>query len=354
VFNLATDADDPALNFAVGWVEALAQRVGHVDVVTMRAGRYRLPRNVRVWSLGKERGLSEPRRAALFYRHLLSILRRRTIDACFSHMTPLFTIMAAPVLRPLGVPIVTWYAHRHVSWAVRVAHHLSDRVVASVPSAYRYRRDRLELLGQGIDAATFTPGTGSPESPPRVASVGRLSPIKDLATLIDAVAILRGRSLEVSCALVGEAPERDRSYAEGLRDRAGAAGVAGAVCFPGAAVGDALVDWYRRSTFHVNLAPTGAIDKAALEAMACGRPSLASNVSFADTFGRWSERLLFRQGDAADLAEKLAALLAMDASTREAMAAELRASVLERHSLDRLADRLVELLGELRRRPAAA
>ena len=39
LFNLATDADDPALGFTTGWINALATHGANVHVITMRAGR---------------------------------------------------------------------------------------------------------------------------------------------------------------------------------------------------------------------------------------------------------------------------------------------------------------------------
>src|SRR5688572_14425989 len=90
LFNLATDADDPILGFASGWIRALARHAEFIDVVTMRVGRVHLPANVRVFSVGKERGYSEARRATEFYRILQALLVGRHYDACFAHMMPLF------------------------------------------------------------------------------------------------------------------------------------------------------------------------------------------------------------------------------------------------------------------------
>ena len=110
-FNLATDVDDPVLGFTSRWIQAIATKVERIHVITMRAGRIELPENVRCDSVGKEAGYSRPRRIVEFYRILLEVLRNEPVDACFSHMFPLFTVPAAPLLRPKGVPIVTWYAH---------------------------------------------------------------------------------------------------------------------------------------------------------------------------------------------------------------------------------------------------
>jgi len=110
-----------------------------------------------------------------------------------------------------------------------------------------------------------------------------------------------------------------------------------------------LPNWYRRCTVHVNLTPTGFGDKVAWEAMACGRPCLAANEGFRETLGRWATDLLFRHGDAPDLAQKLENLFKMDKKRLKAIGEELRQGVLERHSLERLAERLLALFKEVRR-----
>ena len=104
--NLAIDVNDPVLGFATHWICAFAKRVEQIHVITMRRGSVRLPSNVQVYSVGKEKGYSEPRRAFEFYRLLRYILSDNQIDVCFSHMIPIFTILAAPVLRRRRIPIV--------------------------------------------------------------------------------------------------------------------------------------------------------------------------------------------------------------------------------------------------------
>ena len=68
MFNLATDAENSALGFAISWIAELAKHVAAIDVITMYAGKYDLPEHVRVYSVGKEKNNSEPRRFIEFYR----------------------------------------------------------------------------------------------------------------------------------------------------------------------------------------------------------------------------------------------------------------------------------------------
>ncbi len=104
-----------------------------------------------------------------------------------------------------------------------------------------------------------------------------------------------------------------------------------------------IVQWYRRCLAHVNLCPPGGLDKAALEAMACGKPCLVANEGFRETLGHWASHLLFRPGHAEDLAYKLEKLLAMSESHRRAIGTDLRHSVIEQHDLKRLANQLMSV-----------
>lgn len=346
LFNLATDTDDPILGFTAGWVRALADRAEVVHVITMREGRHDLPGNVSVHSVGKENGFSEPRRAAEFYRILTRLLRDDRVDVCFSHMMPLFTVMAAPLLKYRRIPIVTWYAHPRLTLTLQVAHHCSDRLVSAIADSYPYRKDKLAVIGHGIDTDEFTPAGGSAVQEGMILCVGRLSPAKDHRTLIDAASLLRQtRTGAFRVVLVGgTAVSRDREYLRSLRERVKQLKLEDAIAFEPPVRRRELPSWYRRCTVHVNLAANGSIDKVALEAMACGRPSLVANEGFRETMGKYADSLVFRHGDATDLAEKLSRVLRLRSRERDQLGRYLCARVLRLHSLDRLAQRLIDIL----------
>ena len=346
LFNLATDADDPILGFTTRWIQALAKRVEFIHVITMRAGKVEVPENVQVYSVGKEKGYSEPRRAVEFYRHLFRVLREDCIDACFSHMIPIFTILAAPVLKAKRIPIVTWYAHPSLTWILKLAHHLSDRMVASVATAYPYRKDKLVVVGQGIDTDFFCPNGSHPEEPPMILCVGRLSPVKDHPTLIRAAALLRERYQKPFRVVIlgGPAGPRDEPYARSLHQLVEELNLRDIVSFHPPVPQSTLLNWYRRCTVLVNMTPTGSGDKVVWEVMACGRPCLAANEGFRETMGEYAESLLFSYGDPASLAERLLWLLHLPPEEIQRIGIFLRGRVILFHSLDGLVERLVKLL----------
>ena len=349
-FNLATDVDDPILGFGTRWICALAKRVEFIHVITMRAGRVEVPDNVRVYSVGKEKGYSEPRRVIEFYRFLFRILREDRIDACFSHMIPIFTILAAPVLRPKSIPLVTWYAHRQVTPTLKWAHHFSDRMVSIDRSSYPVAHDKLIAVGHGIDTDFFSPDTAPPsDRSPLLLSVGRISPIKDPITLVEAIHLLRQRGHSLRCALVGSSPDQRNVYADEVSQKVKALDLEESVQFIGPVPNHQVAQWYQRSFAHVNCSPPDhSLDKAVLEAMACGKPSLSSTLGFKETMEKWADRLLFQHSNPEDLAKKIEGLLRLTDAERQAMGLSLRQSVVKRHDLEQLADRIVALLGSLR------
>lgn len=352
LFNLATDADDPILGFATGWIRALAQRVELINVVTMRAGRIDVPPNVSVHSVGKEKGYSEARRAVEFYRLLFRITRAGPIDACFSHMMPLFTILAAPVLKPLRIPIVTWYAHPSATRTLKLAHRFSDRMVTSIATSYPYKQDKLLLLGHGIDGDIFSPGEPAlPQPMATILCVGRLSPVKDHVTLLRAAKLLRQRWSQPFRVVILGAPgsARDDAHIRWLRKQVEELHLEDTVFFEPPTPITGLPVWYRGCTVHVNLTPNGFVDKVALEAMSCAKPCLIANEGFRETLGQFADQLLFRHGDAEHLAERLLALLRLDDRRRDEIGRYLHGRVVQLHSLKNLTHNLLEVLENAKR-----
>ena len=345
LFNLVTDVKHPILGFTTQWIRELAARVESIDVITMRAGEIDVPPNVRVHSVGAELGHSEPRRALEFYRHLFRILRTRRIDGCFSHMIQIFSVLAGPVLRAKGIPLITWYAHPQLSLSLKLGHCFSNRMVTSLPGAYPYRKNKLSVIGQGIDTARFSPAESPAADDDLILCAGRISRVKNHATLLRAVAQMPRR---VRVVILGATVSADdEACAAELRALAAELHLEASVTFTPGVPPAELPAHYRRCAVHVNLTPAGFGDKVAWEAMSCGRPCLVANDDFRETLGEYADELLFRENDAADLAAKLTALLAKSAAERAAIGLSLRSQVERLHSLPRLADRILAELGSL-------
>ncbi len=374
LFNLATDENDPVLAFACDWIRLLAHKCDSIDVLTMQRGGYQLPDNVRVFSAGRERGWGRPRRAVNFTVQLLRLLASRHYDACFAHMIPLFAGLGGLWLRARGIPITLWYTHRQRSWQLWLGQAMSQRIVSADESSYPYPSDRLRVLGHGIDTGFYAPfphpttlpkneAATSPSAqeqrspfPPGggragdggglIVQVARLSAIKHQATTIQAVS-----ELPVRLALIGGVqPGFPDSYRAGLQSQIDDLGLSARCQLVGDQSREEVLAWYRRAAIAVNMSPPGLFDKAVLESMACGVPTIVANPAFAPLLGEHSDLLLTDSPeDAGGLRERIAQISRLSSRERAAIGAALRENVVRQHSLPRLIERLMSVLqtGEL-------
>jgi glycosyltransferase involved in cell wall biosynthesis len=160
-------------------------------------------------------------------------------------------------------------AHRWATHVTAVSDSVADSVVAlGVP------RSRITVIPNGVDADRFAIAPSGPallrrNGTPLVGSVGCLAPRKDYATLLDAMALMRGRRFDL--ALIGDGPER-----AALEARAAALGLEDRVRFLGERPDvDRLLP--EMDVFVLSSREEG-IPNALLEAMAAGRPSVATAV----------------------------------------------------------------------------
>lgn len=336
------DRKDWLLGFTHSWLKTLAARVDSLTVICLEQGETDLPPNVRVISLGKERGVGRVGRAWRLARALAASVGEA--DIAFAHMSPLFAIAAAPFVKPRRIPLVLWYANRNVNATLRLATALCDVVVTASPESFQLPTDKLRVLGHGIDPEQFSPlplgeGPGVRGEPPLILAVGRLSPIKRYELLIEAVKRLRARGIDLRCVIAGGDPPGDKAYGDSLRVLAD-----GCVDFIGSVPHTQIAAWYHQCSVAVNLCPTGGLDKVVLEAVFCKCPVVVTNRSFEPLLGEEGQAWLGIE-DADSVANALASILANQADAR-AKAERVRKRGLAEHSLEGLIERLVGVFGE--------
>lgn len=346
LFNLRTDADDHILGFTTRWLNALAPYYEHVDVLTTHKGRLNVADNVAVYSVGREVGAGRVRRVLKFYGVLGRLLASHRYDACFAHMQPLFAVLAAPLLKLRRVPITTWYTHRQLTRTITLAERVSFRVVSAVESSFPLHTPKLRALGHGIDTDFYKPAPQAYTGRARVLQVARLTQIKHQHILLEAA-----RDLDCEIVFVGDIPDGyEDAYKQRLMRQVADFGMAERVTFAGAQTPQQVRDWHHRATVAVNLSPAGLFDKAALEGMALGLPTIVSNPAFAPLMGTYDAHLhISAPDDVAALRERLQALCNMSATDRTAIGVHLRYGVVAHHSLHELVRKLITVMhtGEL-------
>jgi glycosyltransferase involved in cell wall biosynthesis len=168
--------------------------------------------------------------------------------------------------------------------------------------------------------------------------VGRLNPVKDLGTLLDAFAALATRgSFRTQLYLVGDGPERGM-----LEARRDALGLGERVTFLGARsdVSEVLT----AADAFVMSSKSEGLPMALLEAMAAGVPCIATAVGgIPDLFGD-DRGLSVPAQDALALADAMAAIV-RSPELRQRLVSNATANLVSHYALDAIANRYLGLLG---------
>ena len=347
------DRDDPILGFFHRWLIEFARHFDSVIVICLEERRHELPANVRVLSLGKEAGVSRMGYMRRFYSYIWH--ERRNYDRVFVHMNQIYVILGGLFWKLWNKKIGLWYAHRAVSLRLRVAACLADEIFTTAPESFGLQTEKLHVVGHGIDVESFMGeahhahsgrapraytlaelpvgsvlhGHDVPpsdyHSSPRLISVGRITRIKNLETLIEAIGLLRDDHPDIECVIIGpRVTPDDDSYFDELRSAVKSRGLQEMIHFKDAVPQSEIGAYYRDNDFNVNLTPTGGVDKVVLEGMAAGCVPLVSKEAFRPIFGAYADKLTFRFQDPTDLAAKIQALWRTD---RTAISAYLKDKV---------------------------
>jgi glycosyltransferase involved in cell wall biosynthesis len=161
-----------------------------------------------------------------------------------------------------------------------------------------------EIIHPAIDPVLFSPAA-TPHSPSSVLFVGTLTKAtryKGLATLLHAIGILRTRGVPVALEVAGDGDDL-RRYQEMARQL----GIGPHVSFSGMLRGQLLVDAYRRSAVVAVPSSFDNFPIVAVEAMACGKPVIASDVgAMRDLVLDGQTGFIVPAGDPGALADRLA------------------------------------------------
>ena len=331
------DPGHPALAATVPKIVALAALVDEVVVIADGAVEDVLPTNCRVRTFRASRKAG---RGARFEAALARELPGLRGGAVVAHMCPIYAVLAAPLVRPLRVPLLLWFTHWRPSRLLRAAERVSTAVVSVDRRSFPLRSGKVKAIGHGIDVSEFSclpPRSGDDL---RLLALGRYSRAKGLEVVLRAMAALGD---EVGLDVHGPALSADESehraelgrlVAElGLGER-----VTLADPVPRSQVLDLL------STHHalVNNMRAGAPDKVVYEAAASCVPVIASNPVF-DSLLEPEQR--FWRESPEELADRIREFAAMDAAARIELGKRLRERVEAGHSVESWARGVLDAAG---------
>lgn len=332
------DVNDDVLGFFHGWVEKLAEKAEEIYVIANFVGKLNLPQNVKILSLGKEKGYSRCWRYFLFYKNLFSILPK--IDGVFFHMCPEYVIAAGLLPKIFNKKTLLWYTHKSVNLKLRFAEKLVDRIFTASKESFRLPSKKIEITGHGIDINKFKRQNEKGKITIQnqkftIITAGRISPIKNLDVLIEVAEILKGKNFEFEIKIAGKpALKSDEAYFQKLENSIKEKGLGDKIIFLGSIPYAEIEKFYQSANLFINLSDTGSMDKAALEAMSCGVSVFTSNEAFKEIL----PEKYFTEKKPEIIAEKI---IKMENETRD-ISLRLRDYVIKNHNLDNLVEKIAK------------
>ena len=335
------DQNDQLLGFFIDWIKKFSEKFEKVTVLCLEKGEFSLPKNVKIVSLGKDHGVSKLRQLFTFYFLIFTL--RGEYDAVFVHMNPIWMVLGGPVWGVLRKKRFLWYTHKSVTAKLRWAEKLSDVILTASLESFRLKSKKVIVTGHGIDTDLFVADETKKirDGKLKILSVGRLAPVKNYETLIDACEKLKNswnKPFEVT--IIGEpALDQDKDYYSNMKSKIASLGLKENFNFVGKINHKDLPAYYQDHDVFVHMSKTGSVDKTLLEAMACGMHILSSNYS-ARAF--LPPQFLFTEGDAEGLALRLNQIAMGDISMK--VDSSLIIYVKEHHNLNSLINKISEII----------
>lgn len=339
------DKNDSILGFFHRWIEEFAKNCEKITVICLYKGECNLPDNVKVLSLGKERGVSRLKYLGSFYKYIIKY--RKEYDSVFVHMNQVYVILGGLLWKMMNKKISLWYTHKNVSVSLRLAEKLTDIIFTASKNSFRLSSKKLKVMGHGIDTNKFCPGdkVEKDNSVFNIITVGRISPVKKYEELIEAVdKIISGNLVDkkIRVKIVGGPVDSiGEKYLKKLQEIVSDKKLEDIITFTGALTNDNVVKHLQNSDLFVHMSQTGSLDKVVLEAMACEVLVLSNNKSIVDDVFAGNFDFLCYDNNNYLLRDKIVYIINMRKINIFDSGDNLRKIVTEKHNLNILVKKII-------------
>lgn len=340
------DRNDAIFAFSHLWVKTIAEQVETLIVIALSVGEYDLPANVKVYSLGKEKNVSKIKYILSFYKMIWK--ERKNYDTVFVHMNQVYVILGGLFWKLFNKKIELWYTHRKVSLSLKWAITLADVVFTAVGESMNVVTTKKRVVGHGIDTKSYLSEDRKKVFSNEkiiITSIGRITPIKNLETLIKAAKILLDKKLDLELHLIGpEVNSADIKYRYELDELVKNLELEERILFLGGKKPEELKEELWQSDISVNLCPTGGLDKAVIESICAGLHTYVANTAFKKYFREFSDDYLFEYKNENDLADKIEKMLNLPKQRSQEKLDILQKRFMENFDIKALIQNILDLL----------
>jgi mannosyltransferase len=255
------------------------------------------------------------------------------------------------LLRSLGWPlklVFTSAAQRHHTWITRWLIRRMDAIIATSEISASFLKRAASVIPHGVDTDSYAPPVDRAAAfaeaglPGRYAigCFGRVRAQKGTDVFVDAMCRLLPRYPDFTAVIVGAVTVEQTAFADELKKRIEAAGLASRIVITGELQIEQVQRWYQRLTIYAFTSRNEGFGLTLIEAMAVGAALVASRAGAAELVVEDGVTgVLTPTGDVDALVAALEPLM-RDPASAAAMGERARARVLAEFSLDAEANRI--------------
>lgn len=327
------DKNDPILGFFHRWIEEFAKYFNTVYVLCLEKGKYDLPKNVVVYSLGKEKRISKITYLIKFYYYIFKL--RKNYNTVFIHMNPIYIILGGVFWRFWHKKISLWYTHKNVNFLLRATERITNVIFTASSESFRLKSKKIKIVGHGIDTEYFIPSKDTSNKKNLFITIGRISQIKKLEVLIEAIDILKNEQLTIQLSIIGVENKSDK-YLRKIQNIIEQKKLFNQISLIKAKPNREMVNELHKASLFLHASETGSLDKAVLEAMSCGVPPVSSSEAFTDILSEYKDILFFEKNNPQSLANSIKKYISLPKEAKDKIKIYIRNIVISKHSLEHL------------------
>jgi glycosyltransferase involved in cell wall biosynthesis len=328
-------------SFFLNWILELQKHFSQVIVICLEEKEHDLPPEIKVLSLGKEKGNGRLKRVFLFWRYIRQ--EKNNYDQVLVHMNPEYVCLGGFWWRMWGKKIGLWYMHKSVDFKLRVATKLVDIIFTGTKESFRLVSKKVKVVGHGILVDFFNVWQKDLDKKNiKFITISRISEVKNILELVNFASKFQDLGYNFELKIIGEAKtDGDREYQHAVKEKITKDKLEEKVKLVGGMNNEQVRDELQGADIFLHTGNTGSLDKSWLEACATGLPALSSNdasVAILKQLNLMS--LVYDQTD--ELVDKVENLLNMNDSQFDLMIQKLRQEVETNHDLKKLINKIAK------------
>ena len=270
--NLSTNEKDISLGFSNSWLSKFADEFDSVDLISLNksSNNRTVFENVNIFGISESEKLSKIDKYFKIKNLVKDLTQKNDYAICFSHMSPLLSIIANRYNKNKRTISILWYTHPTPKELIKkivlyMSIFFNNQIVTASESSFPYFSKKVNVIGHAIDYDAFLIKKTNISNNDFVI-LSRISKSKNLELSIDS--FLKSKFNQHSITVIGDAvTDTDMEYKAFLIEKYR---TKNNVIFKGMIPHKELPNVLRSYSYHINSTPSGFYDKSVLETLAAG------------------------------------------------------------------------------------